>query len=209
MTPLMRDHYSTRQSPCPDEPSGQARRRLEKPGPVQQQECPDAVEFERTAPESQSLPSRRSTVKSGRVCSWLRALLRCAEDQWRSAPAIRHTALTVAIQEYGKTLVLVVDGVVDLHTAPTLRQALAAALSRGPRRLVVDLSLVRFLNSAGLEVLLAAHLQAAPRTDLRLVATTRATWRPLQITKLHEQLIIHTSRAQAIAAPTRRRMAPS
>ena len=122
----------------------------------------------------------------------------------RTAPAIRRAALTVEIQEYGKTLVLAVDGVVDLHTAPTIRHALAEALNRGPRRLIVDLSLVQFLNSAGLEALLAAHRQAAPRTDLRLVATTRATWRPLQITRLHEQLIIHTSRAQAITAPARR-----
>ena len=122
----------------------------------------------------------------------------------RTAPAVRRTALTIATQEYGKTAVLGVDGVVDLHTAPTLRYALAEALCRGPRRLVVDLSLVQFLNSAGLEVLLAAHRQAAARTDLRLVATTRATWRPLQITRLHEQLVIHTSLAQAITAPARR-----
>lgn len=120
-----------------------------------------------------------------------------------AARASRHAALTVTLEESGTTLVLVVDGVVDLHTAPTFRLAIESGLGRGPRRLVVDLSLVQFLNSAGLEVLLAAHRLAAPRTDLRLVATTRAIWRPLQITRLHEQLIIHTSRAQALAAPAR------
>ncbi|MFF1607549.1 STAS domain-containing protein [Amycolatopsis sp. NPDC058278] len=123
----------------------------------------------------------------------------------RKPPARRHPPLTVTTEQCGRTLVLVVDGDVDLHTAPAVRQALESALSRRPWRLVVDLSLVQFLNSAGLEILLAARRQAAPLTDLRLVATTRATWRPIQITRLHEQLVIHTSRAEAIAAPARRR----
>ncbi len=116
----------------------------------------------------------------------------------------RQPDLTMSVEQLGRTVVLVVDGDVDLHTAPAVRQALDSALSRRPWRLIVDLSLVQFLNSAGLEVLLAAHRQASPHTDLRLVATTRTTWRPLQITRLHEQLIIHAARAEAIAAPTRR-----
>ncbi|RSM70464.1 anti-sigma factor antagonist [Amycolatopsis sp. WAC 01375] len=105
------------------------------------------------------------------------------------------------MEQLGRTLVLVVDGDLDLHTAPTARRAIEAALNRRPRRLIVDLSLVRFLNSAGLEVLLAAHRQAAPHTDFRLVATTRAVFRPLQITGLHEELTVHGSRSAAIATP--------
>ncbi|MEV6626418.1 STAS domain-containing protein [Amycolatopsis sp. NPDC051114] len=122
----------------------------------------------------------------------------------RESPTRRYPPLTVATEQCGRTLVLVVEGDVDLRTAPAVRQALESALGRRPWRLVVDLSRVQFLDSAGLEVLLAAHRQAAPRTDLRLVATTRATWRPIQITRLHEQLAIHTSRAEPIAAPARR-----
>lgn len=109
--------------------------------------------------------------------------------------------MTVVMEHYGQTLVLAVGGDVDLHTAPVLREAIDSALGHRPRRLVVDLSLVRFLNSAGLTILLTAHRQAGQHTDLRLVATTRAVWRPLQITRLHEQLIIHASRSAAIAAP--------
>ncbi|WP_410655775.1 STAS domain-containing protein [Amycolatopsis sp. lyj-112] len=130
---------------------------------------------------------------------------RIGVDRAVTAPPIRRNPpLTVATEHCGRTLVLIVDGDVDLHTAPAVHQALESALSRRPRRLVVDLSRVQFLNSAGLEVLLDAHQQAAPHTDLRLVATTRATWRPLQITRLHEQLAIHASRDEAVAAPARR-----
>lgn len=101
----------------------------------------------------------------------------------------------------GRTAILALDGEFDLHTAPEVDRVLDLLLRRAPRRLVVDLSQVCFLNSAGLEVLIACHRRAGPRTDLRIVATTRATWRPLQIARLHETLVIHTSRAAAVAAP--------
>ena len=114
-------------------------------------------------------------------------------------PALCSPPLSVTAEQLGRTLVLIVDGDLDLHTAPAARQAIEAALSRRPRRLIVDLTHVQFLNSAGLEVLLAAHRKAAPHTDFRLVATTRTVFRPLQITGLHEQLIIHGSRSAAIA----------
>lgn len=93
------------------------------------------------------------------------------------------------------------DGDVDVCTAPMLHDVLDANLSRAPRRIVVDLSFVRFLNAAGLEALLDAHRRASPGTDVRLVATTRAIWRPLQLTRTDERLVVHTSRAAAIAAP--------
>lgn len=101
----------------------------------------------------------------------------------------------------GRTVVLALDGDFDLYTAPEVDRALGLILRRHPRRLVVDLSQVSFLNSAGLEVLIACHRRAAPRTELCIVATTRSTWRPMQIARLHEILVIHTSRAAAVAAP--------
>jgi anti-anti-sigma factor len=119
----------------------------------------------------------------------------------RERPVLRYHDLAITVERSGWTLVVAVDGDVDLSTAPMLRHALDEALGRAPRRIVVDLSLVRFLNTAGLEVLLDAHRRAGPDTDLRLVATTRATWRPLQLTRTHERLVIHASRATAIAAP--------
>ncbi|QRP47910.1 hypothetical protein I6J71_08390 [Amycolatopsis sp. FDAARGOS 1241] len=39
------------------------------------------------------------------------------------------------------------------------------------------------------------------RTDLHTVATTRATWRPLQIARVHETLVSHASCAAALPAP--------
>ncbi|WP_020638923.1 STAS domain-containing protein [Amycolatopsis balhimycina] len=121
----------------------------------------------------------------------------------REPSAHRYQDLTITVERQGWALVVAVAGDVDLSTAPMLRDALDAALSQAPRRVVVDLSLVLFLNSAGLEVLLDAHRRAGPGIDLRLVATTRATRRPLQLARECERLTVHASRAAALAAPRR------
>ena len=113
--------------------------------------------------------------------------------------------LTVSVHWLGRTVVLAVAGELDMSTAPELSQAISLALGKNPRRLVIDLALVRFMACAGLTALLDGHRQAFPGTDLRVVANTRATWRPLQITRLRETLAIHSSRAEAVAAPRTQR----
>jgi anti-anti-sigma factor len=148
----------------------------------------------------ESLPAPHSAPGHHRGRGLLRAAF-TASSGGREPPAPRYQDLTITVDRCGATLVVVVDGDVDLSTAPMLRDALDAAFARAPRRIVVDLAEVRFLNTAGLQVLLDAHRRAGPRTDLRLVATTRATWRPLQLTRTYESLIIHASRAAAVAAP--------
>lgn len=113
-------------------------------------------------------------------------------------PGRRYQDLTITLEWCGPTLVVAADGDIDLNTAPMLRDALEAARSRAPRSIVVDLSRVRFLNSAGLAVLIDAHRRAG--AGLRLVATTRATWRPLRLSRVCERLVVHSSRAAAVAA---------
>jgi len=118
-------------------------------------------------------------------------------------PGRRYQDLTITLEWCGRTLVVAADGDVDLNTAPMLRDALEAARNRAPRRIIADLSRVRFLNSAGLAVLIDAHRRSGPGTGLRLVATTRATWRPLRLVQDRERLVIHSSREAAVAASSR------
>jgi anti-anti-sigma factor len=119
----------------------------------------------------------------------------------REPPGRRYRGLSITEEWCGPALVVAVGGEVDLGSAPVLRRVLDAARSRAPRRIVVDLSFVRFLDTAGLAVLLDAHRRAGPGTDVRLVATTRAAWRPLRLTRAYERLVVHSSRAAALAAP--------
>jgi anti-anti-sigma factor len=64
--------------------------------------------------------------------------------------------------------------------------------------LVVDLSGVDFLGSAGLTALVAAYEEAGSRTVLRVVATSSATARPLQLTGLDQEIPVCAGREEAL-----------
>jgi anti-anti-sigma factor len=62
----------------------------------------------------------------------------------------------IATVETDDTLRIVVEGELDLATAPRLEAALAAAESHPVRAIVVDLAKVPFIDSSGLRALLVA-----------------------------------------------------
>ncbi len=84
---------------------------------------------------------------------------------------------------------LAATGEIDSSTAPMLRARLDEVLDNGVTDLTVDLTGVTFLDSAGLCVLAAAHRRAV-RSDvhLRVLASSRAVIRPMQITGLYDLL---------------------
>lgn len=92
--------------------------------------------------------------------------------------------LSTSTSDNGAVTVTVV-GEVDTFTAPVLRSTLDTQLEQSPKELIIDLSGVQFLGSAGLAVLVETQKSARSRdVDLRLVATTRAVTRPLEVTGL-------------------------
>lgn len=93
--------------------------------------------------------------------------------------------------------VVAADGTVDLHTVPRLADAVAAALTQRPARLVIDLTEVGFLAAAGLHVLLDAQHDAGDRTQLRVVATGTAL-RSISLTAQDEVLAIYPTLADAV-----------
>lgn len=96
-------------------------------------------------------------------------------------------------------VVLDVRGEIDSLTAPEFSAAVNDLVAVPADTLVVDLSGVRFLASSGLAVLIAG----AQRTDeravrLRLVVTTRAVRRPLEITGTDQLFELHPDIESAI-----------
>ena len=105
-------------------------------------------------------------------------------NEGTEAPFDDVITLSTATAEDGVVTVTVV-GEVDTFTAPVLRSSLDTQLEQQPRELVIDLSGVQFLGSAGLAVLVETQKSARSRdVELRLVATTRAVTRPLEVTGL-------------------------
>ena len=101
--------------------------------------------------------------------------------------------VTVSVSETGPTVLVTAVGEVDSTSAPILRHHLDTLLDGDVREFTVDLSQVTFLDSAGLCVLAAAHRRAV-RQDvaMRVLASSRAVIRPLQITGLWE--LLHAER---------------
>ena len=96
--------------------------------------------------------------------------------------------LTVELSEPAPSARVTVSGEVDSSSAPLLREQLDTLFEGELRELVIDLSAVTFLDSAGLCVLAAAHRRAGSDVQLRVLASSRAVIRPLQITGLWQLL---------------------
>jgi anti-sigma B factor antagonist len=122
-----------------------------------------------------------------------------AESAAADTPRAGQIGLTVRTVAEGVT-VLSVSGEVDMLTAPQLRADVLRHLDAGDT-LVLDLSGVSFLGSAGLAVLVQALQQGKRRgTAFRVVAVERAVTRPLAATGLGDVFGVFESVDQAVRA---------
>lgn len=94
-----------------------------------------------------------------------------------------------------------VAGEVDCSTAPQLTSCIDSLLAAAPREVVVDLTEVTFLDSAGLHALVTAHAGAERAgARLRVLVATRAALRPIQVTGLWDVLGVEVVEPGAGAA---------
>jgi anti-sigma B factor antagonist len=122
-----------------------------------------------------------------------------------SDPAIDHTAtpsISVQVTPVDDAVVLSVSGEIDLITAPQLGESINAAMAQEPPTLVVDLSEVDFLTSAGMAVLLGCNQQARGKIRFRVVAAGDTTFRPMELTGVPDEISIFPTREQALGADT-------
>ena len=97
-------------------------------------------------------------------------------------------------------VVLHVTGEIDLLTANVLGERLRENLEPASRVLVLDLTEVTFLGSAGLAEIVSASQAGADRgAKLLLVATNRAVLRPLEVTGLLSLFTVYDTVDAALA----------
>jgi anti-sigma B factor antagonist len=102
-----------------------------------------------------------------------------------TAPVVGPELVTFDVSVAGSSASVRAVGEIDSTTAPLLNQHLGAMLDTDVRELTVDLGGVTFLDSAGLCALATAHRRAVRQdVNLRVLASSRAVIRPLQITGL-------------------------
>ena len=90
-------------------------------------------------------------------------------------------------READGTAVLTVTGDLDLMTAGPVREAVAAALRAGEKRLIFELGGLRFIDSAGLAILIEAS-SSAESVELR--APSPAVRRAIELTGLGDILTV-------------------
>lgn len=117
----------------------------------------------------------------------------------------REQLLNTTTDERDDAVVVRVDGEIDGLTAPRLRTAIAAAFDRlGERVLVLDLTEVQFLGSAGLRTLLDSAAEAMHHDGyqpLRVVVDeNRPVIRPIEIVGLDNVLALYHSVNDALAS---------
>jgi len=108
--------------------------------------------------------------------------------------------ITTSVTYEEGVAVVTVAGDVDLATVPTFEAAIAEAVTHNPATLIVDLSAVDFLASAGLQALVASKERISKTADFAVVANGPATSRPIQLTGLDQILSLHPTMADAMAA---------
>lgn len=96
-------------------------------------------------------------------------------------------------QWHGSVAVIRAAGAIDMLTAPALHNACRAACSKHPSGLVVDLTDVEFLSSAGMQVLVAVHEEVTPDARFAVVADGPGTSRPLKITGLTDFIDLYAT----------------
>lgn len=91
-------------------------------------------------------------------------------------------------REVDGVIVVAAMGAVDMLTAPQLQDVIAAAAQRKPAGLIVDMTEVDFLGSAGMQVLMACRNKLDSQTRFAVVADGPATSRPLKITGIADYI---------------------
>lgn len=95
-------------------------------------------------------------------------------------------------------VVVAILGDLDMATAPEVADAIRSAVEHGPGALIVDLSRVHFLASAGINLLISVHRDLLPSKQFGVVADGPATSRPLTVIGVDTILAVYRTLDEAL-----------
>jgi anti-sigma B factor antagonist len=112
------------------------------------------------------------------------------------------TAAVTSQESAGQPYTVVkLSGEADATVSGKLRDALDAEVSRQPKRLIIDLSALRFMDSSALHVILAASKALAVRGGaVALVDPQQSVSTVLRLTQVDQVLAVYSSVTDATAA---------
>jgi anti-sigma B factor antagonist len=107
-------------------------------------------------------------------------------------------ASTFAASWVGRVAVISAVGTVDVLTSPQLTEAFDAVLAEQPSAVIIDLTEVDFLASAGMSALIDANEKASGSAQFGVVAIGPTTSRPMRLVGLHEVISLYETLDDAI-----------
>lgn len=110
-------------------------------------------------------------------------------------------AMEVHVEEQTEGIILIPEGDVDLHRSPALRERLKRVAQKKPRRLIVDLSRVPYMDSSGVATLVEAmQITRRQSTTLVLCGMQDRVRSIFEIAKLNQVFRIVPDREAALNA---------
>lgn len=110
-------------------------------------------------------------------------------------------SVTVGVSVLGQVVVVDLAGEIDIATRAAVARPIFACVEEGPPGLVIDLTRIAFIGSAGFEILKDAAARARrTATELRIVASTPAVLRPLKASGLLHILPVCRSMPEALSS---------
>jgi anti-sigma B factor antagonist len=108
--------------------------------------------------------------------------------------------LTTSVAHREGVTVISIGGEIDLSTAPAFEAAIDGALDERPPVVVVELSAVNFMSSAGLRILAATHERLCESDHLAVVASNPAVSRAIQLSGLDQLFSLYATLDDALRA---------
>ena len=97
--------------------------------------------------------------------------------------------MKITKQQNGNSLTIALEGRLDTVTAPELEEELKASLP-GADSLVLDLSNLEYISSAGLRVLLASHKTMAGKGGMKVTNVNEIVAEVFEVTGFSDILVI-------------------
>ncbi|WP_330342133.1 STAS domain-containing protein [Streptomyces sp. NBC_00557] len=111
---------------------------------------------------------------------------------------IRHETMMASYDVVNGWTVVEVDGDLDAHTSPMIREAVIRLLDGGHRHFVLDLGFVPFMDSMGLGVIVAVTKRVREQDgSLRLASVSGRMLKIFDLTGMRESYEIYQSSEEA------------
>lgn len=109
--------------------------------------------------------------------------------------------MNTEVKQEDNITIVAVNGSVDALTAPDLARVIVDEIAEGHIDLVIDLTSVDFMSSAGLRTLLGAVKESRSQGgDLRIASTNPGIDKVLKMSGFHNIAKVFTSNTDAIAS---------